>query len=155
MNNSNLSNENKKGVNIMENKTKVVNGRKKGFTLIELIAVIAVIAILALAIVPNIIKYRDKAVVSSGVSDAKTLLNAYKTYCADENKDPVAGITLADMITATSNEITSDEVTSLNKVFVTGGTFNIENLTRLANLEATYSNNKVTVSSGKITSILP
>lgn len=60
---------------------------KTGFTLIELIAVIAVIAILALAIIPNVIKYRKKAVASDAVSDAKTIVDEYHVYCLDNNKD--------------------------------------------------------------------
>ena len=57
--------------------------KRKGFTLIELIAVIAILGILAAVLVPNIIGYINKAKVSKAVADAKTIVNAVDYYNAD------------------------------------------------------------------------
>lgn len=61
------------------------NNKKKGFTLIELIAVIAILAILGFILVPNILGYRKKAEMSNIQSSAKTLLNAFNAYNADKD----------------------------------------------------------------------
>lgn len=60
------------------------NKKKKGFTLIELIAVIAILAILGAILVPNVLGYRRKAEKANIQSSAKTLLNAIDTYNSDK-----------------------------------------------------------------------
>ena len=59
------------------------NSKKKGFTLIELIAVIAILGILAAVLIPNIIGYTDKAKVKSAQTNAKLVLSAIESYNAD------------------------------------------------------------------------
>lgn len=62
------------------------NNKKKGFTLIELIAVIAILAILGFILVPNILGYRAKAEKANIQSSAKTLLNAFRAYNSDKDE---------------------------------------------------------------------
>lgn len=57
-----------------------LNKKKKGFTLIELMAVIAIIAILAAVLVPSITGYVTRAKVSAVRSEARTLINAAEIY---------------------------------------------------------------------------
>lgn len=68
------------------------NGKKKGFTLIELIVVIAILAILAAILVPLVSGYTNKARVNTAVSDAKTIVNAVDTF----NTDATATSTIAE-----------------------------------------------------------
>lgn len=60
---------------------KITKGKKKGFTLIELIAVIAILAILAAIIIPNVISYIDNANKSAVKTNAST---AYSAIMAEE-----------------------------------------------------------------------
>lgn len=58
--------------------------RKKGFTLIELIIVIAIIAILAAIAVPQFSKIREKANISTDISNAKAIHSTVATGIASE-----------------------------------------------------------------------
>ena len=65
--------------------------KKKGFTLVELIAVIAILGILAAIVVPKIGGYTDKANKAKAQADAKTVIQAIELYNA--NADVNAQIT--------------------------------------------------------------
>ncbi|WP_195963951.1 type II secretion system protein [Clostridium cuniculi] len=54
--------------------------KKKGFTLIELMAVIAIIAILAAVLVPTVNGYINRSKKTAIVTQARTLMNAIETY---------------------------------------------------------------------------
>lgn len=56
-----------------------IEGKKRGFTLIELITVVSIIMILALLLVPNVIGYINKSKIAVVKNDAKTVLNVIKT----------------------------------------------------------------------------
>jgi len=60
-----------------------MKNKKKGFTLIELIAVIAILAILGAVLVPKIAGYQAKAKRSNIQSTAKVIQNAIKAYNSD------------------------------------------------------------------------
>lgn len=61
------------------------NNKKKGFTLIELIAVIAILAILGAILVPNVLGYRKKAEASNIRTSAKTIFSAIQAYDSDKD----------------------------------------------------------------------
>ncbi|MGL5414628.1 MAG: prepilin-type N-terminal cleavage/methylation domain-containing protein [Clostridium sp.] len=73
---------------------KITKGKKKGFTLIELIAVVAILAILAAIIIPNVINYIDNAKVAANKTEASTIYNAAVAANTDANQqDPSTGLT--------------------------------------------------------------
>lgn len=63
---------------------KISGSRKKGFTLVELIAVMTIVAILALMIVPSITNYKHKAVKTDIISSGKVILNAVDAINAEK-----------------------------------------------------------------------
>lgn len=68
---------NKKEEIIMKSK------KKKGFTLVELIAVIAILGILAAVIVPRVTGYSDRARASKEKANAASIINAIEIYNAE------------------------------------------------------------------------
>ena len=60
---------------------------KKGFTLVEIVVVIVIIAILAAILVPNIVRWVDKARLASLKSEADTVRNAVAAQILVEIKD--------------------------------------------------------------------
>lgn len=80
-------------------KDRVTN--KKGFTLVELIVVIVIILVLAAVLVPNVIKYVDKAAKSNTKQEAATMLTQVQVEVADnyttndtaKNQVELAGVT--------------------------------------------------------------
>jgi len=61
------------------------NKKKKGFTLIELIAVIAILAILGAILVPKIGGYTKRARKSNVTASAKVIMNAVRAYNSDKS----------------------------------------------------------------------
>lgn len=54
--------------------------KKKGFTLIELMAVIAIIAILAAVLVPTVSGYIDRSKKTALIAEIRSAVNAVETY---------------------------------------------------------------------------
>ena len=72
---------------IIKKNEMITKKKKKGFTLIELIAVIAILAILGAILVPKITGYSDSAKKSKAIADAKIIVNAAAAYNADNEDD--------------------------------------------------------------------
>ncbi len=54
---------------------KLMKKKKKGFTLIELIAVIAILSVLAIIAVPRVISYVEKSKIVAIKTEAKVIYN--------------------------------------------------------------------------------
>ena len=67
--------------------------KKKGFTLIELMAVIAIIAILAAVLVPTVNGYINRAKKTAIITQARNVVNAVETYNATAKQPIVATAT--------------------------------------------------------------
>lgn len=83
-----------KGVKHMKKNAK----KKKGFTLVELIAVIAILGILAAVIVPRVGNFTSSANKAKIQSQASTVLSAIETYNAQvtDIKEVIGGTTLTN-----------------------------------------------------------
>ena len=78
-------------IKTMKFKSKTLNPKKKkkGFTLIELVAVLAIIAILSTAFIPKFGKYITEAKKVAVLNEAKTVVAAYESarYKIDTSED--------------------------------------------------------------------
>ena len=68
--------------------------KKKGFTLIELMAVIAIIAILAAVLVPTVSGYINRSKKTAIITQVRTLVNAVETYNATAENEILGTMTL-------------------------------------------------------------
>ena len=81
----------------LKSKTIKSKKKKKGFTLIELVAVLAIIAILSAAFVPKVGNYITEAKKVAVLNEAKTVVTAYEgaSYKLNSNES----ITISDLTT--------------------------------------------------------
>ena len=106
--------------------------KKKGFTLIELMAVIAIIAILAAVLVPTVNGYINRSKKTAIITECRTVMNAIETYNA---------VTSSPINTASDTEIS--EATTGEGVLVplvTEGLIERDKITHIQN--ATIANVK-------------
>lgn len=101
-----------------------LNKKKKGFTLIELMAVIAIVAILAAVLVPTVNGYINRSKKTAVVTQARTVMNAIETY-------NLTTTTSAGKI-PTSGTGSDDTVLSL---FASGGVFENDDLLEQDNVD--------------------
>ena len=73
------------------NKTQILHGSNRAFTLIELLIVIAMIAILAAILMPALNRALETAVAIQCVSNVKQVMLAQQSY-SDSNKNVMAGL---------------------------------------------------------------
>ena len=113
--------------------------RKKGFTLIKLLAVIVILAIIALIAIPNIIKILNKTRLSAAIDSAYGILSSAETYVANQmllNKDSnISDLTFEandGKVCANENDCLSFKGTKPSSVYVyilnNGSNFVLENL---------------------------
>lgn len=97
--------------NFFKNKTvfsmKSKRGKKKAFTLVELIAVLAIIGILIAALVPKVSKYTTEAKKVKAITQARTVMMAVETYNS-KNDVAVPTGTLVNDLNSTSNKYVPD-----------------------------------------------
>ena len=90
---------------IDDNKLLIKKEKKKGFTLVELIAVIAILAILGAIIVPQIFGYMTRADRSKVQTDATIVLSAVQAYNADNSGAQIGTINAAAQTSLGTNAI--------------------------------------------------
>ena len=69
---------------------KNLQNKKKGLTLVELLAVIAILAIIGAVLIPNLMGFKDKAHKSNIQASAKAVVSTAKNYATEVDKDPLA-----------------------------------------------------------------
>lgn len=65
-----------------------ISRRRHGFTLIEIMVVVVVLGILAAAVIPNLFKQTDKAMVSKARADVGALCSAVNAFRLDMHRVP-------------------------------------------------------------------
>lgn len=69
---------------------KKLQSKKKGFTLVELLAVIAILAIIGAVLIPNLMGFKEKAHKSNIQASAKAIVSTAKNYLAESEVDLLA-----------------------------------------------------------------
>ena len=115
-----------------------LKAKKKGFTLVELIAVMAIIVILATTIAPKVLGYIDKGKKTNAIEEARQVLLAVDSYnisntgdeikTSDKYSDFKDKINSADFIDISDIKYITDTNTyeELNKIVKGTVDFNIE-----------------------------
>ena len=129
-------------VNVLPTKNIKAKSKKKGFTLIEVIAVIAILAILGAILVPNVLGYRKKAEKSNIQTSAKTVMSAIEAYNSDktlsddqigDSSESFAGkINYADAIDKLISEEVLDSAKIPDCLNKTNANMSVENLNKVA-----------------------
>lgn len=127
-----------------------LKAKKKGFTLVELIAVMAIIVILATTIAPKVLGYIDKGKKTNAIEEARQVLLAVDSYnisntgdeikTSDKYSDFKDKINSADFIDISDIKYITDTNTyeELNKIVKGTVDFNIED----SKIKITNKNNK-------------
>lgn len=94
-------------IGINTTKKSLLKKKKKGFTLVELIAVIAILAILAAIIVPRVANYTSKANNAKYLADAKTIAQAAELYQTETGTTIEGNTPLTDADNDATNDLKS------------------------------------------------
>lgn len=129
-------------MNLLPTKNIKTKSKKKGFTLIEVIAVIAILAILGAILVPNVLGYRKKAEKSNIQTSAKTVMSAIEAYNSDktlsddqigDSSENFAGkVNYADGIDKLVSEEVLDSAKIPDCLNKTNANMSVENLNKVA-----------------------
>lgn len=84
------------------------NKKKKGFTLIELMAVIAIIAVLAAVLVPTVNGYITRSKKTAVITQARAVMNAIETYDLSATVKIGDNETLASLANSTTGKLGKD-----------------------------------------------
>lgn len=98
-----------------------LNKKKKGFTLIELMAVIAIIAILAAVLVPTVSGYIERSKKTALITQVRNVVNAVEIYNSTApDADKIADAkTIATLVAADATKgLTGTETKFVNQEFL-------------------------------------
>lgn len=109
----------------MNNLTK--KRKKKGFTLVELMAVVAIIAILAVVLVPTVTGYIERAKKTAVISQARTVVSAVELYNATAST-PIKDDATVSTAATTTGELEDKDTNKLGDITI-GEVRKINNLT--------------------------
>lgn len=125
---------------VKESYFKTKDNKRKGFTLIELVAVIAIISVLAAAFIPKISGYIDEAKKVSVLNEAKSVITAYESIAFNSSslgENPK----ISAVISNSGSILTEADITKIDTEFT------VEDCRNLLNTE----NFTFTIEDGKAT----
>ncbi|MBM6860586.1 type II secretion system protein [Clostridium saudiense] len=115
-----------------------LNKKKKGFTLIELMAVIAIVAILAAVLVPTVSGYITRAKKTALITQVRSAVNAIEVYNSTATSEKIEKTySLKDLLPRNTNTGATGE----KKSFVNQELLAAEDVSKL-NLNLTYADLK-------------
>lgn len=101
---------------------KLKSKKKKGFTLIELVAVVAILAILAAVLVPSVSGYITRSRKAAVITQCREVINAVETYNLTAESKITDDKTVEELVNgdnpklANADLLTSDKVKKLNNI---------------------------------------